>query len=393
MQQLSLNLVAGLDLQWSTLPHQVVNGILLGAIYALIALGYTMVYGVLKLINFAHGEVFMLGAYGALFASYAMGYSPNNTLTQGSYAALVIMLLVAMCVSGGVGVLIERMAYRPLRNQARIASLITAIGVSLLLQYGGQIFLPVSPAPNIDSKVSPIQGTLDFYLKGPDQSLIAQANDMKADVAKKSAAWDAQKKIEKNEFDPSPEGLVIRKAFQDAENGEKDLRNKANQSAVQVSIVKGQLVMLGATLMLMAGLYVLVMKTKVGRAMRAVSLDFQSAALMGINVDSVITLTFLIGSALAGAGAMMSATFQGGIKIDTFFGALPGVKAFVAAVLGGIGNIPGAVLGGLLMGVAEMLVVWSGYAGYKDAIAFLILIVVLLLKPGGLLGSAKVEKV
>jgi len=383
--------VAGLD--FPTLPQQLVNGILLGAIYALIALGYTMVYGVLKLINFAHGEVYMLGAYGALFVSWAMGYTPNNTLAHGSYLALVLMLLVAMLVSGTVGVLIERFAYRPMRNQARIASLITAIGVSLLLQYGGQIFLPVSPAPNVDSKVSPIQGTLNVYLKAPDKELMKQAEALKADVEAKSAAWDSQKKLEKNEFDPSPLGLTIRKAYQDADNNYKDVVNKATKHAVQVSFVKGQLVMLGATLILMAGLFVLVMKTKVGRAMRAVSLDFQSASLMGINVDSVITLTFLIGSALAGAGAMMSATFQGGIKVDTFFGALPGVKAFVAAVLGGIGNIPGAVLGGLLMGVAEMLVVWAGYGGYKDAIAFLILIVVLLLKPGGLLGSAKVEKV
>src|SRR5690606_398335 len=133
--------------------------------------------------------------------------------------------------------------------------------------------------------------------------------------------------------------------------------------------------------------------TKKGRAMRAVSHDFDAAALMGINVDGIVTFTFLIGSVLAGAGAMMVATFYSGTKIDTFFGMLFGVKAFVAAVLGGIGNIPGAVLGGLLMGLTESLVIWAGYSGYKDAVAFVVLIAVLMFRPGGLLGSAKVEKV
>jgi branched-chain amino acid transport system permease protein len=147
------------------------------------------------------------------------------------------------------------------------------------------------------------------------------------------------------------------------------------------------------TIVLMAIMTYLVMFTRPGRAMRAASHDFDSASLMGVNVNTVVMFTFLLGSALAGAGAMMNATFLSGIKVDTFFGLLPGVKAFVAAVLGGIGNIPGAVLGGLLMGVAENLVVWAGYDAYRDALAFVVLIVVLLFRPGGLLGSAKVEKV
>jgi branched-chain amino acid transport system permease protein len=150
--------------------------------------------------------------------------------------------------------------------------------------------------------------------------------------------------------------------------------------------------MLVTVVVLMAGLTYLVMFTRAGRAMRAVSHDFDSASLMGVNVDSIVTFTFMIGSALAGAGAMMIATFQG-TPLTTFYGLLPGVKAFVAAVLGGIGNIPGAVLGGILMGVAENLVLWAGYSEYKDAVAFVILIVVLLFRPGGLLGSSKVEKV
>ena len=151
--------------------------------------------------------------------------------------------------------------------------------------------------------------------------------------------------------------------------------------------------MLGATLVIMAALWFLVKHTRKGRAMRAVSHDFSASSLMGINVDSIVTFTFILGSVLAGAGAMMYATFIPGTKIDTFFGMAPGLKAFTAAVLGGIGNIPGAVLGGLLMGIAENLVVWAGYDNYRDAIAFVILIVVLLFRPGGILGSAKVEKV
>jgi len=150
--------------------------------------------------------------------------------------------------------------------------------------------------------------------------------------------------------------------------------------------------MLVTVIILMAGLTYLVMYTAAGRAMRAVSHDFDSAGLMGINVNSIITFTFIVGSSLAGAGAMMIATFQG-TPLTTFYGLLPGVKAFVAAVLGGIGNIPGAVLGGILMGVAETMVIWAGFSEYKDAIAFVILIVVLLFRPGGLLGSSKVEKV
>lgn len=384
-------LVAGLEL--STLPQQVVNGILLGAIYALVALGYTMVYGVLKLINFAHGEVFMLGAYMALFVSWWLGYRPDNHLTGSSPMNLVLMILASMALCALVGIVIERFAYRPMRGQARIASLITAIGISLLLQYGGQIFLPNAPAPSIDSKVNPYRGNLTVTLRPQNSDLVAQANKLKPAADQAKAAFDEQLKTEKSEFDLSPKGEELKKASQDTARAYQDLMNKAEASSLVVILPQGQVIMLVVTLVLMGILTYLVMYTKQGRAMRAVSHDFDSAALMGINVNSIVTFTFVLGSALAGAGAMMNATFLSGTKIDTFFGMLPGVKAFVAAVLGGIGNIPGAVLGGLLMGVAETMVVWCGYDSYKDAIAFVILIIVLLFKPGGLLGSAKVEKV
>ena len=160
---------------------------------------------------------------------------------------------------------------------------------------------------------------------------------------------------------------------------------------MRLVLAMGKIIMFATTLVLMFVLKVLVMNTKPGRAMRAVSLDFNSASLMGINVDSIVTFTFLLGSGLAGAGAMMNYTFIGGSAITTFSGITLGTKAFVAAVLGGIGNIPGAVLGGFLMGMVENLVIWGNLSGYKDAIAFVILIVVLIFKPGGLLGSAAVD--
>lgn len=388
---LTFHLVAGLE--FSTLPQQVVNGILLGAIYALIALGYTMVYGILKLINFAHGEVFMLGAYTALFISWALGYTPGNLLTGSNWLNLALMMLGSMTICAIVGVLIERLAYRPMRSQPRISSLITAIGVSLLLQYGGQLFLPNAPAPNIDPKVNPAVGNIAINLRGANQALLAKANQLKPEMDRTAAAFKADLPKEKSEFDLSPEGDRLQKAAQAAERNYNDALNKANAQALSVTLPKGQFIMFVTTIVLMALLTYLVMFTKQGRAMRAVSHDFDSASLMGVNVNSIVTFTFVVGSALAGAGAMMNATFLSGTKIDTFFGLLPGVKAFVAAVLGGIGNIPGAVLGGLLMGVAETLVVWAGYPAYRDAIAFVVLIVVLMFRPGGLLGSSKVEKV
>ena len=386
-----IHLLAGFEI--TTLPQQLVNGILLGAIYALVALGYTMVYGVLKLINFAHGEVFMLGAYVALFVSWSLGYTPGNALQGSNWVNLLLMLVASMTACSLIGVFIERFAYRPMRSQPRIASLITAIGISLLLQYGGQLFLPNSPAPNIDPKVNPYQGNISVTLKGADAKVLAEAETLKKGVEEAKAAYAEQLKSEKDEFNLSAKGKELRTKSQDLERTYTDSVNKASASALAINIPKGQLIMLVMTLVLMGMLTYLVLYTKRGRAMRAVSLDFDSAALMGINVNKIVTFTFILGSSLAGAGAMMNATFIGGIKIDTFFGMLLGVKAFVAAVLGGIGNIPGAVLGGILMGVAETLVVWAGYDAYRDAIAFVVLIVVLLFKPGGLLGSAKVEKV
>lgn len=379
------------------LPQQLVNGLLLGAIYALIALGYTMVYGVLRLINFAHGEVFMLGGYVALFTSWSLGYSPeavaSGKVQDGAITNLIIMIVASMVICALIGMLIELLAYRPMRNQSRIAALITAIGVSLFLQFGGSLFLPAQPPPSIDEKVMPreMRNSVELYLKSPPANLREISTAAKAEFATAEEAFTlAVAANDNNKF--APEVDDERQAMQAAQEKVRKAEAEIRSKSVSITLPKGQLLMLGMVLVLMGGLWYLVMKTKVGRAMRAVSQDFDSASLMGINVNIIVTLTFMIGSALAGAGAMMLSTFFG-TPMQPFSGIIPGVKAFVAAVLGGIGNIPGAVLGGFLMGIAETLVVWAGFSGYKDAIAFVILIIVLLARPGGLLGSNKVEKV
>jgi branched-chain amino acid transport system permease protein len=382
--------IASVD--FTTLPQQLVNGLLLGAIYALIALGYTMVYGVLKLINFAHGEVFMLGSYGALFTAWALGFGPNGNAAQGSLLTLVLMLLGAMAVSGSMGLVIERFAYRPIRNHPRIASLITAIGLSLLLQYGGQVFSLVGKKQSIPEKVSPYQSNIDINIVKPNEKLLEEAKALQPKLDAATAAFKEKLKTEKSEFDLSPQGELLRDEVDKLTKEQRKLQDDSKMGSVLVQIAQGKLIMLAFTLVLMAGLTYLVMKTKMGRAMRAVSQDFNAASLMGININTVISFTFFLGSVLAGAGAMMYSTFQSA-PIDTFSGMAPGVKAFVAAVLGGIGNIPGAVLGGIIMGIAENLVSWAGYSNYRDAIAFVILISVLLFRPGGILGSNKVEKV
>lgn len=373
-------------LDFSTLPQQVVNGILLGSIYALVALGYTMVYGVLRLINFAHGEVFMIGAYCALFASWGLGYIPNNSMPGGSYTTLILMLVAAMAGCGLLGVLIERFAYRPLRGQPRIASLITAIGLSLLLQYGGQVFLPINQ--NIDAKVSPLQGNFELTFGGATKVDTTQLKEEAAVAKKAFDEYVAANKLDT--FNLDEKGKELRDAKFAAE---RKITQSVGAPPAGLTIPRGRLLMVFLTLLLMGGLTYLVMFTRAGRAMRAASHDFDAASLMGVNVDRIVTFTFAVGSVLAGAGAMMVATFYSGTKIDTFFGMLLGVKAFVAAVLGGIGNIPGAVVGALLMGITESLVVWMGFDQYKDAVAFVVLIAVLLFRPGGIFGSAKVEKV
>ena len=300
--------------------QQFANALTQGSIYALIALGYTMVYGVLRLINFAHGDVYMLGAFIGLFVSRATGAlaASDNDLPVPIWATVAVFV-GAMLGSALIGMLIERFAYRPLRSAPRLTALITAIGVSLLIEYGAQ--LGFSPDP---------QG---FPTLIPEKNLI------------------------------NTSGFTL--------------------SWIQIFIV-------GSALVLMLALQILVNKTRVGRAMRAVSLDRAAASLMGIPTDKIIAFTFALGSALAAAGVLNS-IYQP--SIDPLMGINVGLRAFVAAVLGGIGNIPGAVLGGLLMGFAETATVAVGLSQYRDAVAFGILILVLIVRPAGLLGRAVAEKV
>jgi branched-chain amino acid transport system permease protein len=295
--------------------QQLVNGVTLGCVYALIALGYTMVYGILRLINFAHGDVYMLGAFFGYFAARAIGAGSNP-----HPGTALLVLVVAMAGCAVVGVLIERLAYKPVRRSSRLSALITAIGVSLLLENGG------------------------LLLFGADPKFFPQV----------VAAFNI----------PLGGGVTI-----------------SNQ----------QVIILVVSVALMLVLRMVVMYTRVGRAMRAVSFSHTAAALMGISVDRIITFTFMVGSMLAAAAGVLVALQNP--KIDPYMGILPGLKAFVAAVLGGIGNIPGAVLGGIVMGIAEVMVVGYLSPTYRDAIAFVLLIVILLVRPAGILGKHTAEKV
>ncbi|CAM3828632.1 branched-chain amino acid ABC transporter permease [Mesobacillus zeae] len=290
------------------LVQQLVNGISLGSIYALIALGYTMVYGIVKLINFAHGDVFMVGSF--------MGFYSITILDLSFFPALV--LTMAACALFGVA--IERIAYKPLRNATRIAALITAIGVSLLIEYGV------------------------IYFRG------AQPEAYPGDVLPKETI-----------------------------------------SLFGLSVSSQSIFILGVSVALMILLQFIVHKTKIGKAMRAVSHDADAARLMGINVNNTISATFAIGSALAGAAGVIFGTYY--IKIEPLMGIIPGLKAFVAAVLGGIGIIPGAMVGGLLLGVIEALVSALGYSLWRDGAAFVVLILILIFLPSGLFGKNVREKV
>jgi branched-chain amino acid transport system permease protein len=296
--------------------QQLLNGISLGAIYALIALGYTMVYGVLRFINFAHSDVFMLGAYAGWIGVEKLHF-PGGTVVGGMAALLFAMTLCAV-----LGVVIEKLAYRPLRNRSTLTVLITAIGVSLLIQNLAQ--------------------------------------------------------NQKLGFGPNP------RAFP-------ELFPSRQIHVGQLTLSTNQLVVLGVTLGLLALLYWIVHRTRTGTAMRALSFNATAASLVGINNDRIISFTFALGSALAGAGGVLYAMNYP--SIDPLMGTLPGLKAFVAAVLGGIGNLPGAALGGLLIGLVETFVSGTRLSTFRDAIAFSILIGILMFRPAGLLGTLKVEKV
>ncbi len=297
-----------------TVLQQLINGLSLGAIYALIALGYTMVYGVLRLINFAHGDVYMLGAFAGYFLANAL-----NLDASPSIVGAIAVTLGAMAICGGIGVLIERFAYRPVRPHSRLTSLITAIGVSLLLEYGGQVVFGANP------RFFPQMIRAEVYSVG------------------------------------------------------------------DVQITNQNLLIIVVAIIVMFGLEFIVHRTRIGKAMRAVSFNLSVAKLMGINTDRVIAFTFALGSALAAVGGVMVALAIP--RIDPLMGLMTGLKAFVAAVLGGIGNSPGAMIGGVLIGLLETWLGATAYSTYRDAAAFAVLSLVLLFRPAGIMGTATVEKV
>ncbi|HEX5110232.1 MAG TPA: branched-chain amino acid ABC transporter permease [Vicinamibacterales bacterium] len=297
-----------------TFLQQLINGLSLGAIYALIALGYTMVYGVLRLINFAHGDVYMLGAFAGYYLANALNLDANP-----SVLGAIVVTTGAMAACALIGIVIERFAYRPVRHHSRLTSLITAIGVSLLLEYGGQVVFGATP------RFFPQMIRSEIYSLG---------------------------------------GVQI-----------------TNQNLLIIII----------TVVLMFALEYIVHRTRIGKAMRATSFNLSVAKLMGINTDLVIAFTFALGSAMAAVGGVMVALAIP--RIDPLMGLMTGLKAFVAAVLGGIGNIPGAMIGGVLIGLMETWIGATAYSTYRDAVAFGVLILILLFRPSGIMGSAMIEKV
>ncbi|KZL92531.1 branched-chain amino acid ABC transporter permease [Clostridium magnum] len=289
--------------------QQLINGLSLGSIYALIALGYTMVYGIINLINFAHGDIYMLGAY--------IGFALTTFFHLGFFPALIISMLLCAIL----GIIIEKGAYKPIRNSTRIAALITAISVSLFLEYGTMYFV------NAETRTFP-------------QVLASKSIKL---------------------FNG---GVVL------------------NTTDIYIILI---------TVVLMVLLQYVIHKTKTGKAMRAVAMDKEAAQYMGISVDNTVSVTFAIGSALAGAAGVLVGVYYN--SINPLMGVVPGLKAFIAAVIGGIGIIPGAVFGGYFLGMTETMVSAYGGSLYKDGVAFAILIIILLIKPNGLLGRNVKEKV
>ncbi|NOK01846.1 MULTISPECIES: branched-chain amino acid ABC transporter permease [Myxococcus] len=303
------------------LLQHLINGLAAGTIYALVALGYTMVYGVLKLINFAHGDVMMVGVYMGYATAFALGRDMRSSLL-----GVAVVFAVAMLGCALLGFFIERFAYRPLREKPRLTALITAIGISFALSYGFQLdlgFLPGAAPRAFPEVIEPVE-------------------------------W-----------------LVI---------GDRD-----------VVVWNWQVISFGIAVALMVGLQYLVFRTRFGRAMRAVSWDHRVAALMGIPTDRVIALTFMLSSALAAGAGLLYAIKD--TSVSPLMGLYVGLKAFVAAVIGGIGHVPGAVVGGLVLGLVEEFVVGYAASTWRDAVAFGFLILVLLVKPGGLFGRVAAEKV
>ena len=299
--------------------QQLINGLTLGAIYGLIAIGYTMVYGIIGMINFAHGEIFMIGAFIALISFLIIGPVGGAMVI----VALIVVLIVSMVLTAVYGWALERVAYRPLRGSPRLAALISAIGMSIFLQN----FVQISQGARVKTLQPMLAGGFDLY---------------------------------------TGDNLTVTLSYM-------------------------QVIIIFVTVVLMTAFWILISRTALGRSQRACEQDRTMAALVGVDVDRTISITFIMGAALASVAGLMFLLYYG--VIDFFIGFLAGIKAFTAAVLGGIGSVPGAMLGGLLIGLIESF--WSGYftIEYKDVAAFSILVLVLIFRPTGLLGKPDIEKV
>jgi len=338
-----------MDFDITRFAEQLVNGITLGSFYALIALGYTMVYGALTMINFAHGEIYMVGAYTGL-------YTINRLTEMGLYGsnpllAIVLTFIAGMIGSAVTGVVVEKLAYRPLRKAARLAPLISAIGASIFLQEFVRLL------PDMGEKITGIK------IAG---NLIIPANIGESIVNFLEEFGGVKIKTYPGVF--GAESFYIG----------------------DVRIAYSRVIVFVISIVTMLGLFLLVKYSRLGKAMRAVSEDKDTAALMGVNVDQVISRTFLIGSALAGIAGVMMGMFY--LQVRVSMGFVPGIKAFTAAVLGGIGSIPGAMLGGYALALAEVIGIQFLPAVYKDVVAFSLLVLILIFKPTGILGEGISEK-
>lgn len=384
----------------SVFIQQMLNGLQLGFIYALIALGYTMIYGIVKLINFAHGDVFMVGAFTSFYAISLLNlHRWPLQLWAGMPAGLatvigsITVILLAMVVSATLAIVIERFAYRPLRNKPRIAALITAIGVSFFLEYfGGLSFVytnnyityprPFDVTVFTAGTISPTVLVALWVIFGISLAayiflkLRGRAGDLRAQ------SWAKHPVVQ---F-----GLLIG-GFFSVVLTLVGLRIETGGEVWDLSASNVTLVIMGGSILLQVALQYVVNQTRLGKAMRAAAYDKQAARLMGINVNGVIAATFALGGGLAGAAGVLYATaFK---QVHHLMGIIPGLKAFVAAVVGGIGSIPGAFIGSLIMGQTEVLAAGFISTPMRDAIAFSLLIVVLLVWPQGIFGEPPGEKV
>jgi branched-chain amino acid transport system permease protein len=380
--------------------QQVLNGFQLGLIYALIALGYTMIYGIVKLINFAHGDVFMVGAFTSFFAislvdlhRWPLLLWPSLNAGISTVIGASTVILLAMFVAGLLAVVIERFAYRPLRTAPRISALITAVGVSFFLEYFAA--LPFVYTNNYityprpfefqvfnAANVSPVVVGLFWLLFVVSLGLYIAFTVMARRGNQQAQAWRRHPLLQLGLLLGGFLAVVFTLVgFAPMVQGE----------ALDLSVSNIMLVILVSSILLQVLLQYIVQHTRVGKAMRASAYDKPAARLMGINVDFIISATFALGGGLAGAAGVLYATaFK---QVHHLMGIIPGLKAFVAAVIGGIGSIPGAFVGALIMGQTEVLAAGFISTPMRDAIAFSLLIIVLLIRPQGIFGEAPEEKV